>query len=130
MTDRRVRPVNWVGSSYRDYVGFPGPVQDEMGFALFRAQVGARHPMAKTMKGFGRATVVELVGSHDGNAYRAVYTVKFAEAVYVLHAFQKKSKKGIATSKMDVELVRRRLALAEQDYTERYIGPHVRTGRH
>ena len=101
-----------------------------MGFALYRAQVGARHPMAETMKGFGSAAIVELVGSHDGNAYRAVYTVKFAEEIYVLHAFQKKSKSGIATSKADIELVKARLALAERDYVERYGGPRPRTGRH
>jgi phage-related protein len=87
---KRPRPLNWIGSSYRDYRRFPVPVQDEFGFALYRAQIGARHPVAKTMKGFGGSGVLELVGRHDGNTYRAVYTVRFAEEVYVLHAFQKK----------------------------------------
>ena len=91
MDGRRIRPLNWVGSSYRDYTGFPAPVQDEMGFALYRAQIGKRHPIAKTMKGFGGGGVVELVEHHDGDTYRTVYTVTFAEEVYVLHAFQKKS---------------------------------------
>jgi phage-related protein len=120
MQDRRIRPLNWVGGSYRDYVRFPRPVQEEMGFALYLAQVGDRHPIAKTMKGFGGGGVVELAGRHDGNAYRAVYTVKFAEAVYVLHAFQKKSKKGIATPNSDIDLVRRRLRMAENDYRGRH----------
>ena len=122
MDERRIRPLDWVGSSYRDYTAFPAPVQDEMGFALYRAQIGERHPIAKTMKGFGGGGVVELVERHDGDTYRTVYTVKFAEEVYVLHAFQKKSKAGIATPKGDIDLIRRRLKAADEDYRERY-GP-------
>ncbi len=81
-----------------------------MGYALFLAQMGARHPiMAKTLKGFGGGTVVELMESHQGSAYRAVYTVRYANAVYVLHAFQKKSKSGITTPKMEMALVQKRL---------------------
>lgn len=91
-----------------------------MGFALYRAQVGERHPMAKVMKGFGSAGVVELAEAYDGNAYRTIYTVRYAEEIYVLHAFQKKSKKGIATPQSDIDLVRRRLKEAEEDYRERY----------
>ncbi|MDH3914333.1 MAG: type II toxin-antitoxin system RelE/ParE family toxin [Rhodospirillales bacterium] len=91
-----------------------------MGFALYRAQIGKRHPIAKTMKGFAGGGVVELVERHDGDAYRTVYTVKFAEEVYVLHAFQKRSKKGIATPKSDIDLIRRRLKAAEEDYRKRY----------
>ena len=119
MNEKPVRRLNWVGRSYRDFVRFPEPVQDEMGFALYRAQIGQRHPIAKTLKGFGGGGVVELVGRHGGNAYRAVYTVRFAEEVYVLHAFQKKSKKGGATPKSEIDLARRRLRLAEKDYRER-----------
>jgi phage-related protein len=89
---------------------FPPPVQREMGYALFLAQMGERHPtMAKTLKGFGGGAVIEIRESHDGNAYRAVYTVRYADAVYVLHAFQKKSKAGIATPKSDMDLIERRL---------------------
>lgn len=126
MDDRRVKPLNWAGNSYRVYIQFPEPVQDEMGFALYRAQIGERHPTAKIMKGFGGG-VLELVGSHDGNAYRAVYTVKFAEEVYVLHAFRKKSKKGIATPRRDIDLIGRRLRMAEEDYLERYRAADEKT---
>ena len=81
-----------------------------MGYGLFMAQMGERHPiMAKTLKGFGGATVVEIRESLEGNAYRAVYTVRYADAVYVLHAFQKKSKKGVATPKTEIEVIERRL---------------------
>ena len=84
--------------------------QREIGYALFRAQMGERHhSKAKTLKGFGGGTVVEVKESHDGNAYRAVYTVRFADAVYVLHAFQKKSTTGVATSKADMDMIERRL---------------------
>ncbi len=120
MDQKRLKPVNWVGSSYRDYTQFPEPVQDEMGFALFRAQEGERHPSAKVMKGFGGGSVVEIVQSNDGNAFRAVYTVRFAEEIYVLHAFQKKSKKGIATPKSHVDLIKLRLRMAEEDYRRRH----------
>lgn len=120
MDQKRLKPVNWVGSSYRDYTRFPEPVQDEMGFALFRAQEGERHPSAKVMKGFGGGSVVEIVQSNDGNAFRAVYTVRFAEEIYVLHAFQKKSKKGIATPKSHVDLIKLRLRMAEEDYRRRH----------
>jgi phage-related protein len=81
-----------------------------MGYALFLAQMGQRHPkMAKPLTGFGGAAVVEISESHQGNAYRAVYTVRYADAVYVLHAFQKKSKKGIATAKPDLAMIEKRL---------------------
>ena len=91
-------------------MAFPRSVQREMGYALFLAQMGERHPtMAKTLAGFGGAAVVEVRESSDGNAYRAVYTVRYADAVYVLHAFQKKSKKGIATPKPDIDLIEKRL---------------------
>jgi phage-related protein len=91
-------------------MAFPPVVQREVGYALFLAQMGERHAtMAKTLKGFGGGTVVEVKESHDGNAYRAVYTVRYAEAVYVLHAFQKKSKTGIKTSQADMRLIEKRL---------------------
>ncbi len=120
MDRKRLKPLSWVGSSYRDYTQFLELVQDEMGFALFRAQEGERHPSAKIMKGFGGGNVVEIVRNNDGSAFRAVYTVRFAEEIYVLHAFQKKSKKGIATPKSHIDLIKRRLREAEKDYRQRY----------
>jgi phage-related protein len=104
------RPLVWRGSSKSDFVRFPAAAQREMGYALFLAQMGERHPtMAKTLKGFSGGTVVEIRESYDGSAYRAIYTVRYADAVHVLHAFQKKSKKGIATPKAELDLVERRL---------------------
>ena len=119
MTLKSLRPVEWVGSSYRDFTAFPDPVQDEMGFALYQAQTGRMDRSAKPLRGFGGAGVVELVENHDGDTYRAVYTVKFEEAVYVLHAFQKKSKKGAATPEMDIDLVVKRLKIVEADHRKR-----------
>jgi phage-related protein len=106
------RPLDWVGASKRDFLAFPGPVKDEMGNALGVAQFGGKHPSAKPWKGQG-AGVFEVVEDHDGNTYRAVYTVRFREVVYVLHAFQKKSPSGSRTARQDIELVRRRLKDAE-----------------
>jgi len=95
MSDTTVKPVSWIGSSYKDFRGFPDAVQDAMGYALHQAQLGAKHDSAKPLKGFGGAGVLELVANHVGDTFRAVYTVKFATAIYVLHALQKKSKTGI-----------------------------------
>ena len=100
------RLLIWRGASKTDFMAFPRTVQREMGYALFLAQMGERHPTkAKTLGGFGGATVIEVKESYDGNAYRAVYTVRYADAIYVLHAFQKKSKKGIATPKPEMDLI-------------------------
>jgi phage-related protein len=104
------RPLIWRATSKTDFATFPPATQREMGYALFLAQMGERHAtMAKTLKGFGGATVVEVKQSYGGNAYRAVYTVRYAEAIYVLHAFQKKSKTGIKTPKPDLKLIEKRL---------------------
>lgn len=111
-----VKPVAWVGSSYKDYRAFPDPVQDAMGYALYRAQLGKLHESAKPLKGFGGAGVVEIVEDYSTDTYRAVYTVKFTGILYVLHAFQKKSKKGRTTPSAEIELVRRRLKIAEENY--------------
>jgi phage-related protein len=108
-----VKPVRWIGSSLDDLRGVPDSVQREIGYALYFAQVGDKSPRSKPLKGFGGAGVLEVVDDHDGDTYRAVYTVRFQEAVYVLHVFQKKSKRGIATPAKDLALVQRRLALAE-----------------
>lgn len=107
------RPVVWLGSTRRDVRTFPRPVRREIGVALYAAQQGETDPVTKPMKGFRGSSVVEIVSDYRGDTWRAVYTVRFAEAVYVLHAFQKKSKHGIATPKQEIELVRRRLAEAE-----------------
>ena len=96
---------------------FPGSVQDRMGFAIYQAQTGLRHRDAKPLKGFGSG-VLEVVARHDGDTFRAVYTVRFETAVYVLHAFQKKAKRGAATPKPELDLVRRRLRVAEQHYRD------------
>ena len=116
------KPLHWVGSSKRDFLEFPEAVKDDMGNALGIAQFGGTSPTAKPWKGLGPG-VMEIVESHEGNAYRAVYTVRFPEAVYVLHAFQKKSPSAIRTAKRDVELVAQRLKLAKQDYEEHYGKP-------
>ena len=115
---RALRPLFWVASSKRNYREFPGKVQDTLGFELFLAQTGQHPPSAKPLKGLGSG-VLELVEDHSGETYRAVYAVRFKDAVYVLHAFQKKSKRGIATPKGDIDLIRRRLKDAESHYAER-----------
>jgi phage-related protein len=97
----------------------PREVRIDIGHALFAAQEGEVDPAAKPLKGFGGASVLEIVASHRGNAWRAVYTVRFEDAVYVLHVFQKKSTRGIATPMKEIELIRKRLAEAERDYRER-----------
>ena len=112
-----MKPLFWIGSSRNDLCEFPEDVRREAGFSLHLAQKGDKALNAVPMTGFGSAKVLEVVIDNRGNTYRAVYTVKFAKAVYVLHAFQKKSRKGIATPKPDIDLIRRRLAAAEHDYT-------------
>ena len=113
------RPLFWVGSSKEDLLAFPEPVQDEIGTALSVAQFGGKHPSVKPWRGEGPG-VFEVVEDHRGNTYRAVYTVRFEGAVYVLHAFQKKSPTGIRTSKRDVDLIARRLNQARMDFEVRY----------
>jgi phage-related protein len=118
----REKPLHWVASAKKDYGGFPPEVQSEMGYALGLAQLGAKHPKAKPWKGEGPG-VLEIVEDRRGDAYRAVYTVRFAETVYVLHAFQKKSKTGIKTPQEDVDLVSERLKRAQADYERtRHVG--------
>lgn len=119
MEGETVRPLQWVGSSKDDLKEFPDDVQDHIGFALHQAQVGLKHRDAKPLTSLGSG-VLEVVSDFDTNTYRAVYAVRFREAVYVLHAFQKKSRKGIATPKAEIDLVKRRLKVAEQHYQETY----------
>ena len=116
-TARSLRPLLWIASSKRDFREFPEQVQDDLGFALYLAQTGQHLPSAKPLKGLGSGTV-ELVDDFDGDTYRAVYTVRFGDAVYVLQAFKKKSKRGVKTPQHDIDLVKRRLKDAEQDYAE------------
>ena len=109
-----MRPLRWTGSSLDDIRALPDDVQDEFGHALYLAQMGGKHAHAKPLKGFKGAGVLEVVENHDGDTYRAVYTVRLAHAVYVLHVFQKKSKRGIATPQAVIELIKRRLQQASE----------------
>ena len=115
----QLRPVIWVGSSKEDLKTFPADVQDRVGFALYQAQIGFRHRDTKTLRGMG-SHVLEIVSRYDSDTYRTVYAVRFRSALYVLHAFRKKAKKGIATPKQDVDVIRRRLKVAEKHYEDTY----------
>jgi len=115
---RPIRPLLWVASSKRDYRAFPSPVQERLGFELFLVQTGQHPPSAKPLKGLGGG-VVELVEDFDGDTYRAVYTVRFSAAVYVLHAFKKKSKRGMRTPQSDIDLIEHRLKKVASDHAER-----------
>lgn len=106
------RLIIWVGSSREDLLTFPEDVKDVIGYALHIAQYGGRHPEAKPMKGNKGAGVLEICDDYDGDTYRAVYTVRLKKAIYVLHCFQKKSKKGIETPKQDLDLIKERLRWA------------------
>jgi len=119
MEGEMARPLQWVGSSKDDLRDFPDDVQDHIGFALYQAQIGLKHRDVKPLTSLGSG-VLEVVSDFDANTYRAVYAVRFREAVYVLHAFQKKSRKGIATPKAEIDLVKRRLKAAEQHHQATY----------
>ena len=112
------KPVRWVGSSQEDLRVFPEDVRRRIGGALWDAQLGLKAPYAKPLKGFMGAGVLEIVDDFDGDTFRAVYTVRFAQAVYVLHAFQKKSKRGITTPKSELDLIAKRLKRAKEDYEQ------------
>jgi phage-related protein len=118
IVSKKCRQVVWIGSSRKDIQAFPEQVRADLGHALYAAQQGETDPAAKPLKGFGGTRVMEIVDRHDGDTYRAVYTAQFADTLYVLHCFQKKSSRGIATSQKDIELVRRRLADAERLHWE------------
>ncbi|MBP0609121.1 MULTISPECIES: type II toxin-antitoxin system RelE/ParE family toxin [Burkholderia] len=115
--DPYIKPLYWLGSARKDLMAMPEAVQDTFGYALYLAQTGRKHDHAKLLKGFGSAGVLEIVESEDNGAYRAVYTVKFGNSVYVLHGFHKKSSSGIATPRPDSDLVRERLKAAEAHAT-------------
>jgi phage-related protein len=114
VTKQQEKPLTWLGSSKKDLMSLPMGVRKFFGHSLDFAQHGQRHGSAKVLKGFGGAGVLEIVEHDQGNTYRAVYTVKFREAVFVLHVFQKKSKGGIATPKPDLDIIRERLKVAEK----------------
>jgi phage-related protein len=111
-TGTQPKSLIWVGGSKKELLKLPSGVIDTFGFALYRAQIGERHEQAKVLRGFGDASVLEVVESADRSTYRAVYTVRFSDAVYVLHVFQKKSKSGAATPKPDMDLIDERLKQA------------------
>ena len=110
------KPIKWVSSAKRDLDAMPEDVKDVFGHAIDLAQCGGKHQDAKVLSGFGSAGVLEVVEDYQGDTFRAVYTVKFAGWVYVLHCFQKKSKSGIATPKQDMDLINTRLKAAKQDF--------------
>ena len=116
--ERALKAVRWIGSSLKDLRAFPPEVRKEVGYAIYAAQKGDIDPAAKPMKGFPGASVMEIVAPFDGDTWRTVYTVRLRDIVYVLHAFQKKSKSGIATPKKEIDLIHRRLATAEREYRE------------
>ena len=116
------KPVVWIRSSKDDLKAFPKEVRSRMGYALSVAQEGGKHPDAKPLKGFGGAGVLEIVEDFDGDTYRAVYTVRFEEAIYVLHAFQKKSRSGMSTPRSEIMLVKERLKRAEELHAQKIIG--------
>ncbi len=118
--ERTLKRVDFIGSSREDLKGFPEEVKQDIGYALFEVQRGQKPVGAKPLKGFSGAGVLEIVENFSSGTYRAVYTVRFQRVVYVLHCFQKKSKHGIKTLLQDIELIKRRLKLAEEDYKINY----------
>jgi phage-related protein len=119
------KPTEFVGSSLDDLSALPVEVRQIFGFAIFQAELGGRHQRAKPMTGgqdFKGASLLEIVDDFDGNTYRAVYTIRFVGAVYVLHVFQKKSKSGIATPKSEIAIIKARLAKAKEHYEQNYKG--------
>jgi phage-related protein len=112
------KDVIWWASSKKDLSKFPDDIQDVMGYGIYQAQIGQKHPDAKPLKGFVGGSVLEIIDCFDGDTYRCVYTVKFSDSVYVLHAFQKKSVKGIATPQIEIDLIKARLKQAEEHYRQ------------
>jgi phage-related protein len=110
------KPIHWVGRSKDDLLRLPPEVVRQIGYALWFAQMGDKHPSAKPLKGFKGAGILEIVEDYASGTYRAVYTVRFAKAIYVLHVFQKKNKIGIKTPKHEIDLIEARLSLARADY--------------
>ena len=111
-----IKPVVWIGRSRTDLASFPEDVKDAIGYALYIAQRGGKHADAKPLRGFGSAGILEIIEDHAGDTYRAVYTLRLAGRIYVLHVFQKKSKAGIKTPKPEIELIKSRLKRAEEEH--------------
>jgi|SRR3984957_16462030 phage-related protein len=112
----RIKPVVWIASSRTDLAAFAEDVKDAIGYALYLAQRGGKHADAKPLRGFGGAGILEIVENHAGDTYRAVYTVRLTDRIYVLHVFQKKSKAGVKTPKPEIELIKSRLKRAEEEH--------------
>ena len=121
--------VEWIGSSKKDLLALPDVVIDVFGYALHLAQTGGRHSQTRILQGFGDAGVLEVVEEYRGNAYRAVYTIRFEERIFVLHVFQKKSRSGIATPKPDLDLIWNRLQVARQRAEELRMSKHKASDR-
>lgn len=117
---RVLKRIDFIGTSREDLKGFPDEVKQDIGYALYEAQRGQKPAAVKPLKGFGGAGVLEVVENFSGGTYRAVYTVKFQKVIYVLHCFQKKSKQGIKTPQRDINIIKQRLRLAEEDYKINY----------
>jgi phage-related protein len=117
-----LKRIVWIGSSRKDLKSFPDDVKRVIGYALYQAQMGGKALSAKPLSGFGSAGVLEIVQDYQTDAYRAVYTVRFGEFVYVLHAFQKKSKRGVSIPRPDTTLIKARLKTAEEDFKTRQVG--------
>ncbi len=113
-----IRPVRWMGATQETLRSFPKSARSRIGRSLYAAQTGGKLIYAKPLKGFGGASVLEIVGEFDGIAYRAAYTIRFETAVYILHVFEKKSKKGISTPKRDIEIIWQRLQQALREYEQ------------
>lgn len=118
MNEKKVKDLGWIGSSKKDFIAFPKDVKKEMGHALYMAQEGGKHKSAKPLNGFLGSSVLEIVEKDENGTFRTIYTVHFAEVVFVLHAFQKKSKTGIKTPPHEIDLVKKRLKWAQQIYKE------------
>ncbi len=121
------KPVYWIGSSHDDLRAFPEDVRLRVGGALWEAQLGRKARWTKPLKGFGGAGVLEVVDDFDGDTFRAVYTVRFAGVIYVLHAFQKKAKSGIATPRHEIALIEQRLKRAKEAHDQWLAGTKTKS---
>ena len=110
--ENEIKPIVWVGSSHKDLKEFPSEVQDEVGYALYVAQIGDKHPKARPLKGLSE--VMEIRSDYVTDTYRAMYTTKIGDIIYVLHAFQKKSKRGVETPKKEIDRIKHRLKIAQE----------------
>ena len=120
-----LKPIIWIGSSKDDLLEFPNIIKSELGYGLYYAQIGRQHVHSKPLKGFGGASVLEIIESDESGTFRLVYTIKMPKAIFVLHAFQKKSKHGIETPIKEIELVKKRLKEAQELYKEYIHGNKI-----